>query len=157
MCQEKTIEGVEAVEEILWDPAQPGSTRVAAWTALRDTGFDKPAQRIAFKDYTDHPTNSMLPMGSNELERMADRYARMIGADIGAELPMIDVEPERPASREPDDIDWDKIEAADKAEPQAEPQSARPLTRREQLRRPQQQQPREPTPRPQRIVRRRHD
>jgi len=45
MCQDKTLAGVEAVDEILWDPAQPGSTRVAAWCALRDTGFDKPAQR----------------------------------------------------------------------------------------------------------------
>jgi hypothetical protein len=55
LCQEKAIAGVEAVDEILHDPAQPGSTRVA-----RDTGFDRPAQRIAFKDFTDAP-NDKLP------------------------------------------------------------------------------------------------
>ena len=60
MCQDKTIKGVDAVEEILWDREQPGSTRVAAWCALRDTGFDKPAQRIAFKDYTEHPASNVL-------------------------------------------------------------------------------------------------
>jgi len=43
--------------EILNDPQQSGSTRVAAWVALRDTGFDRPAQRIAFKDYTNDPAS----------------------------------------------------------------------------------------------------
>jgi hypothetical protein len=91
MCQQKTIEGVEAVEEILWDPAQPGSTRVAAWTALRDTGFDKPAQRIAFRDYTEHPADDR-PKNGNELDHAADMYARMLGGTY-IPPPMFDVTP----------------------------------------------------------------
>jgi len=82
LCQEKTIAGVERMYEILNDPQQPGSTRVAAWVALRDTGFDRPAQRIAFKDYTNDPAGE-LPKDV-DVHRMADLYALMIGAEIGS-------------------------------------------------------------------------
>ena len=88
LCQEKTIAGVERMEEILNDPNQPGSTRVAAWCALRDTGFDKPAQRIAFKDYTEHPA---VDLPKDDLNGLADLYAAMIGATIDYRPSMIDV------------------------------------------------------------------
>src|SRR5215470_11109873 len=90
LCQEKTIAGVERMEEILNDPNQPGSTRVAAWCALRDTGFDKPAQRIAFKDYTEHPA---VDLPKDDLNGLADLYAAMIGATIDYRPSMIDVAP----------------------------------------------------------------
>jgi len=76
----------------LWDREQPGSTRVAAWCALRDTGFDKPAQRIAFKDYTEHPASNLLNDGDN-VDRFADLYALMIGASPDSPPPMIDITP----------------------------------------------------------------
>jgi len=91
LCQEKTIAGVERMYEILNDPQQPGSTRVAAWIALRDTGFDRPAQRIAFNDYTNDPAGE-LPKDA-DVHRMADLYALMIGAEFGSGPPIIDVIP----------------------------------------------------------------
>lgn len=97
LCQEKTIAGVERMYEILNDPQQPGSTRVAAWVALRDTGFDRPAQRIAFNDYTNDPAGE-LPKDA-DVHRMADLYALMIGAEIGSGPPIIDVIPTPTPSR----------------------------------------------------------
>jgi len=58
-------------------------------------------QAIAFKDFTE-PSDSKLMKDGPELERLADLYALMIGADPGSpEPPMIDVTPERssPAPR----------------------------------------------------------
>jgi hypothetical protein len=92
MCQDKTMKGVEAVDEILWDPAQPGSTRIAAWCALRDTGFDKPAQRIAFKDFTEHPAGD-LPKNGADLDHFADIYKQMLEGAV------IDVIPSPSPSR----------------------------------------------------------
>ena len=92
LCQEKTIESVDAIYDIVQDPAQPGATRVAAWCALRDTGFDKPAQRIAFKDFTEHPVGD-LPKNGADLDHFADIYKQMLEGAI------IDVIPSPSPSR----------------------------------------------------------
>jgi hypothetical protein len=93
LCREKTIAGVDRIYEILNDPDEPGATRVAAWCALRDTGYGKPAQAIAFKDFTEYSADNKLLQNGTELERMADMYAYMIGADPSAPPPMIDITP----------------------------------------------------------------
>ena len=56
----------------------------------RHRGFDKPAQRIAFKDYTEHTASNVLKDGDN-VERFADLYALMIGASPDSPPPMIDI------------------------------------------------------------------
>ena len=140
LCQQKTIAGIEAVDEILHDPAQPGSTRVAAWCALRDTGFDRPAQRIAIKDYTEHPASNLLKDGDN-VERFADMYAMMIGATNGEyPPPIIDVTPSQsralPCPRDDEGVSVDELRRL-WAEEDAEQQSAhasRPQSR-ERIRR----------------------
>jgi hypothetical protein len=93
LCQQKTIEGVEAIYEIAMDPAQPGSTRVAAWCALRDTGFDRPAQRIAFEDFTDTPDEELPEQ--LDLYASAGAYEDMI---LGRPTRIIDVTPEPSAA-----------------------------------------------------------
>jgi hypothetical protein len=144
MCQDKTMAGVEAVDAILWDPEQPGSTRVAAWCALRDTGFDKPAQRVAFKDYTEHPAGD-LSKSEYDLERFADLYAIMIGASP-APPPIIDITPARryvdPTQRQKLRQMTDEprqMAEEEQAEQEAERHASRPQPEpaRERLRRPQ--------------------
>jgi hypothetical protein len=124
MCQEKTIEGVKAVEEILWDPAQPGSTRVSAWVALRDCGFDRPAQRIAFRDFTEHPT-AELPKDGDSVDHFADIYKRMLEGAVIDVIP-----PPRPkalsAPKDDKDVSIDELRelwaAEDAAEQRSQPQ-----------------------------------
>jgi len=103
LCREKTTAGVDRIYEIRNDPDEPGATRVAAWCALRDTGFGKPAQAIAFKDFTEAPPADLGKTGSS-IDRMADVYAWMIGATT--EPPVIDVAPSRSAAlSDPQDDD----------------------------------------------------
>jgi hypothetical protein len=64
----KTLAGVAVVESIMNDPDQPGSTRVLAWCALRDTGFGKPETRVfANVEHTMRPITVIAPGGATEL------------------------------------------------------------------------------------------
>jgi hypothetical protein len=135
LCQEKTIESVDAIYDIVQDPAQPGATRVAAWCALRDTGFDKPAQRIAFKDFTEHPAGE-LPKDGADLDHFADIYKQMLEGAIIDVIPS--PSPSRPralsaprddrsdASDDPGVAEVLRRLEAEEAEAQAEPRASRP-------------------------------
>jgi hypothetical protein len=68
LCQDKTLAGVAIVEQIMNDPEQPGSTRIAAWCALRDTGFGKPETRVfADVQHSLRPITIVPPGGLKEL------------------------------------------------------------------------------------------
>ena len=132
LCQEKTIESVDAIYEIVRDPAQPGATRVAAWCALRDTGFDKPAQRIAFKDFTEHPAGD-LPKNAADLDHFADIYKQMLEGAVIDVIPSPSPSRPRALSAPRDDRSDDPSVAevlrrleAEEAEEQAKQRASRP-------------------------------
>jgi hypothetical protein len=68
LCQDKTLQGVAIVEAIMNDETQPGSTRIAAWCALRDTGFGRPETRVfADVQHSLRPITIVPPGGLKEL------------------------------------------------------------------------------------------